>query len=65
MSSDQWDPEQVVRVRVRLEGGRAKWSRRIPRREAERHLASAIWLACPTWKGERVVSAAIVIWGHS
>jgi len=64
MSSDQWDPAQVVRVRMRFESGAEAWSRRLPRAEAEKDLAAASWLACPMWKGKRVVSAAIVPWTH-
>ncbi len=65
MSSDQWDPEQMVRVRLRLEDGSEAWSGRLLRWQAERQLASAPWLALPTWNGRRVVSAAIVIWAGS
>jgi hypothetical protein len=65
VSSDQWDPAQVVRVRMRFESGAEAWSRRLTRAEAEKDLASASWLACPTWKGKRVTSAAIVVWTHA
>ena len=62
MSSDQWDPKQVVRLRLILEDGTERWSRRLERAQAETHLASAAWLAYPLWRGERVASAAIVVW---
>jgi len=65
MSSDQWDPRQVVRLRVTLADGTTRWSAPLERAQAERHLASAEWLACPLWEGARVASAAIVVWtGH-
>lgn len=62
MSSDQWDPRQVVRLRLTLADGTKRWSMRLERAQAERHLASAEWLACPLWEGARVTSVAIVIW---
>lgn len=64
MSTDQWDPAQVVRIRMRVVDGWAEWSKPTTRDEAELHLSSAIWLACPIWRGRRVASAAIVIWTH-
>jgi hypothetical protein len=91
MSSDQWDPEQEVRVRLSVDpidietfsgdscpswrematafdsrfAPKTRWSAPMPRWQAERWLASAEWLACPMWKGKRVMSAAIVVWTHA
>lgn len=65
MSTDQWDPSQTVRLRMQLADGTKAWSKPMARWRAERHLASASWLALPTWKGRRVVSAAIVVWAGS
>ena len=72
MSSDQWDPNQAVRIRMTTAGApclgadHAKcshvWSSRMTRKEAELEMASALWLAGPTWGGMAVASAAIVIW---
>ncbi len=50
---------------MRLEDGTERWSRRLPREQAETDLASAIWLALPIWKGRRVTSAAIVAWTYA
>ena len=50
---------------MQLEDGTERWSRRLLRAQAEKDLAAASWLACPTWKGKRVISASIVIWAQS
>jgi len=49
---------------MRFENGAEAWSGRLPRAEAEKDLAAASWLACPMWKGKRVMSAAIVPWTY-
>ena len=66
MSSDQWDAEQVVRIRMILADGLEVWSRRLKRHEAERDVAlGSSWLSWHHAKGHRVASAAIVIWTHN
>lgn len=64
MSSDQWDAQEIVRIRMRhIEKGDESWSRRLLRQEAERHVAmGADHLAVTHAKGRPVVSAAIVPW---
>ena len=66
MSSDQWDPEQVVRIRMILADGLEVWSRRLPRHIAEKDVAlGPTQLSVRYAKGHRVASAAIVIWTHN
>ncbi len=63
MSSDQWDPAQVVRIRMVLADGREQWSRRLSRLDAELHVAAgSTWLAIIHGRGSEVRSAAIVVW---
>ena len=61
MSSDQWDPNERVRVRYTYADGRRErlWTGTMTRREAEEHLASALFLANPWHKGRPVASACI------
>jgi hypothetical protein len=66
MSSDQWDPEQVVRIRMILADGLEVWSSRLKRHEAERCVAlGSAWLSVHQAQGYQVASAAIVIWTHN
>ena len=65
MSTDQWEPTQLVRMRFRFGDGTEVWSAPVTRKEAELHFASALWLSCPLWNGRRVHSAAIVIWQYN
>jgi len=60
MSTDQFNPEEVVRIRYLLENKEHKWSDPVPRKIAEAELSSGSWLSFPNWEGEPVVSAAIV-----
>ena len=64
MSTDQYDAEQVVRIRMRIRGGDiVTWSRRLPRRIAEVDVAlGPDHLSLEHAKGEPVHSAAIVRW---
>lgn len=70
MSSDQWDPDEQVRVRVRfLDGSKPSWSPVMTRRDAE------LWLSSTTWRFSKFppivpgirhpCSAAIVPWSDS
>lgn len=66
MSSDQWDPEQIVRIRMILTDGPEVWSRRLTRRIAEEDVAlGPTQLSVRYAKGRQVASAAIVIWTHN
>ena len=64
MSSDQWDAQEIVRIRLRhAEEGAESWSRRLHRHEAERDVAmGSDHLSLAHAKGRPVVSAAIVAW---
>jgi len=61
VSSDQWDPAEVVRVRFTYADGRREraWGRPTSRRLAEEQLSSALFLARPWHKGRPVASACI------
>ena len=64
MSTDQFDPEQVVRIRLRVAGAEEpKWSGRMRRAEAEMdvHLGRS-HLEMEHAEGVEVESAAIVPW---
>ena len=70
MSSDQWDADEQVRVRVSfLDGSKPSWSKRMTRREAEQWLATRSWLFAkspPIVPGVRYpCSAAIVPWSEA
>ena len=63
MSSDQWDAQEIVRIRLRHAESPESWSRRLPRHEAERDVAmGSDHLSLAHAKGRPVVSAAIVAW---
>jgi hypothetical protein len=62
MSSDQFDPDETVRVRFKFADGSSLLSERMPRRAAELLLASEGWIVDPVWEGQPVLSAAIIPW---
>ena len=63
MSTDQWDAEQVVRIRMKHRDDAESWSRRLARREAERDVSyGSTHLAIEHAKGREVISAKIVPW---
>jgi hypothetical protein len=70
MSTDQWDPAQVVRIRMRCVHAitgvdHPVWSDRLPRRLAETDIAlGPEHLALEHAGGLLVLSAAIVIWTY-
>jgi hypothetical protein len=69
MSTDQWDPDEIVQIRMVMENGKHEWSDTMPRKVAELHISSGEWLMYPTWEvteasgktvKQPVVSAKIV-----
>jgi hypothetical protein len=69
MSSDQWDSQETVRIRLFLVDGNERWSQRMTRWEAELFMASADWLCAPCWPNDLndltpVAQAAIVRWTY-
>jgi len=64
MSTDQFDAEQVVRIRMRVEGEvLAVWSEKLPRKIAEVDVAlGAEHLAVEHGDGRRVTSVLIIPW---
>jgi hypothetical protein len=59
MSTDQWNPDERVRVHLVFRDGGKGHSGTMSRREAEVWLSSATWLSAPISKGRPVQSAAI------
>mgnify|MGYP001232298350 CR=1 FL=1 len=65
MATEQFDAQEVVRIRMQTPEGE-RWSRRLPRYVAERHVAMGPdQLAIEHTKGLLVKSAAIVRWTYN
>jgi hypothetical protein len=66
MSTDQFDPEQVVRIRMKVEDKEHYfWSERLERRLAEIDVAlGPEHLAIEHTQGLQVLAAVIVPWTH-
>jgi len=71
MSTDQFDPEQIVRIRMKIvyvnllgeKSTQTTWSEPMPRRLAETDVAlGSVHLAIEHGAGHLVESAAIVPW---
>ena len=59
MRTDQFDPQQPVRVYLVFHDGTKGMSSTITRGEAELWLSSKTWIDTPHWEGKMVRSAAI------
>jgi hypothetical protein len=69
ISTDQWDAEELVCIRVTYADGTSGRSGRMRRVDAERHLSSAKWLLHKTPPLTRstnhVIQAKIIPWSEA
>ena len=61
MSTDQWDPNDIVIIRFRLDDGTVDWSPQQTRQAAEHFMADRSYLSAPMWRGKSVYSSSIRI----